>query len=205
MELNELKSYFLFDGEKYYPNQEFLSVLKKYIKNDKRVEHSLSVANLCFEVAKSNKLDNPFKYYFAGIVHDIGKGLTIDELNFYIEYYFKEYMDLPPVAYHAFAGTIILSKEFLLMDEEILDAIKFHCTGKAYMSTLAKIVYSCDKIDPLRGYNSSYMIDAMLREYKSGFKLVLKENKKYFEKKFPNNKEAYLNRLTKSCFDYYLD
>jgi HD superfamily phosphohydrolase YqeK len=31
---------------------------------------------------------------------------------------------------------------------DILDAIEYHCTGKAHMPPLTKVIYSSDKIDP---------------------------------------------------------
>ena len=50
-------------------------------------------------------------------------------------------------------------------------------------NTPYEIVFACDKIDPTRGYDSKYMIDAMKKDYASGFKLVLHENMIYLEKK----------------------
>ena len=64
-----------------------------------------------------------------------------------------------------------------------------------------KIIYSSDKIDPLRGYDSSYMIEAMLNNFEMGFILVLGENKKFIN----NKKLKYSdNELTEECYEYYL-
>ena len=45
------------------------------------------------------------------------------------------------------------------------------------MSPLGKIIYSADKIDPLRGYDSSPLIKSCMRDYAKGFVEVLKANK----------------------------
>jgi nicotinate-nucleotide adenylyltransferase len=47
---------------------------------------------------------------------------------------------------------------------------------------LTKIVYSADKIDPTRGYDSSKMVNKCLRNYYVGFLYVLKENEKFLKK-----------------------
>ena len=90
--------------------------------------------------------------------------------------------------------------DFNIKDEEILDAIKYHATGKQNMSKIGKIVYASDKIDPSRGYNSQDMINECLKDIDSGFNYVLSENIKYFKLK---NME-YKNPLTIQCIKYYL-
>ncbi len=68
------------------------------------------------------------------------------------------------------------------------------------MTRLGKIIYASDKIDPKRGYNSKYMIDACLEDDEKGFRFVLEENKKFLESK---SKEIH-NRYSDACFTYYL-
>ena len=79
------------------------------------------------------------------------------------------------------------------------------------MSKIAKIIYSADKIEPGRGYDSSYMepgrgydssymINECLKNYKTGFKLVLKESIIYYK----INKIDYKNKLTLNCINNYL-
>lgn len=43
-------------------------------------------------------------------------------------------------------------KEFNIDDEDILNAIKFHTTGRAGMSDLEKIIYISDMIEPSRNF-----------------------------------------------------
>ena len=77
----------------------------------------------------------------------------------------------------------------------------FHCTGNSNLSPLAKVIYACDKIDPLRGYDSKFMIDKLMENYEDGFKLVVKENYNYLKEKCKDSIDL---SLSKKCFDYYL-
>ena len=113
---------------------------------------------------------------------------------------FQEYKDMPLWSYHQFIGSYLAKTDFKVVEQDILDAIEFHATGKDNMTTLQKIVYAADKIDPLRGYDSSDLIKAMEQGIDSGFETVLRANIDYIKEcgKNPSNK------LTNSCINYYL-
>lgn len=181
-----------------------LDILNKTIKNEKRVKHSISVANLAYEIAISNGLEDPFLYFIAGIFHDLAKGLYKNELKKYMKKYYSDYVDLPGFSYHQFVGGYLTKKLFGICDARIIDAIECHCTGKANMNSIDMIIYAADKTDPLRGYDSSAMINALKTNYKDGFVFVLKENKEFLINK-SKDLNSVENRLTKECFDYYLN
>lgn len=185
-------------------DQKITDKLLEIIKNKKRVAHSISVGELAYHIAISNHLDEPFLYFLAGLFHDLAKGLDKNQLIEYMENYYKEYIGLPLFSYHQFVGAKLTQEIFNIEDENILDAIMFHCTGKAKMSSMGQIIYAADKIDPLRGYDSSKMIEAMMNDYINGFKYVLSENRAFLIEKSGND-NSIENRLSKACFDYYLE
>lgn len=172
----------------------------KSLLSEHRFKHSLEVAHLAYKVASLNGLD-PEKAYIAGILHDIGKDVFDEEKKNIMERHFQEYADLPKFSYHQFVGSYIASQDFEIKDELILNAIKFHATGRDGMSWLEKVVYACDKIEPTRGFDSSDLIKAMMENYDLGFIEVLKANKEFLEK----NRNDINNRLTHKCFADYLD
>ena len=179
----------------------YFNIIKKHI-GEKRIKHSISVANLAYDIALNNHLKEPIKAYIAGLAHDIGKEIPLEEARSMMVEHFKDYSDLPKFAYHQFLGTIITKNEFGIVDEEILDAIMFHATGKANMSPLGKIIYASDKIEPTRGFDSSGLIKSCMDNYEQGFIEVLKANKEYLiMKKGPMVIE---NTLTLECFEFYL-
>jgi predicted HD superfamily hydrolase involved in NAD metabolism len=53
---------------------------------------------------------------------------------------------------HGPLGAIIAEKEYNIKDREILDAIKFHTTGRENMTLLDKIIYISDYIEPGRDF-----------------------------------------------------
>lgn len=179
----------------------FVSKLAKML-DEHRLNHSIEVANLAYAIAKSNHLDNPTKYYIAGLLHDLGK--TVNEsqeakINIMNNQY-AGYIDLPPFSYHQFIGEYLAKKYFNISDKDVLEAIKFHCTGNKDMSPLAMVVYASDKIEPTRGFDSTFLISSCMKNYKKGFIDTLIDNKKYLL----NHNKDILNPLTDACFKMYL-
>lgn len=57
-----------------------------------------------------------------------------------------------PRLLHGPLGACMAQSEFDIYDPEVLDAIRYHTTGKANMSLLSKIVYIADYIEPGRDF-----------------------------------------------------
>ena len=199
------KNIYINDG-KIIVDDDFLCFLKEIINDDKRFAHSLSVASLCYKVALSNNLKNPLKYYLAGVVHDIGKNYDKQKSADIIDTYYHSYLYFPKYSYHQFVGEYLVMNKLCIYDEEILEAVRYHCTGTKNMSPISKIIYACDKIDPLRDFDSSELIEAMIKDYRSGFITVLEANRNFLLSKASTTKElkAIQNELTTDCFEYYL-
>lgn len=180
-------------------NLYFMAKIAGFISG-KRLSHSLSVAHLALAIAQKNRLIGPEKAYAAGLLHDLGKHLEEKESRAIVKEHYPGYETYPLWCLHQFTGAYLAEKEFGITDPAILDAIEFHCTGKAHMPPLSKVIYSADKIDPTRGYDSSKMIDACLKNYYVGFLKVLKENEKFLKK------EGQLEStpLSDECRDLYL-
>ncbi|WP_039041718.1 bis(5'-nucleosyl)-tetraphosphatase (symmetrical) YqeK [Sporosarcina sp. ZBG7A] len=92
----------------------------------------------------------------AALFHDIAKFMDAEEMR---ELLLAQ--DVDPLLFefhkelwHAPAGAIIAYKEFKVHDEDILNAIRFHTTGRAAMSKLEMIIYIADMIEPGRNYPS---------------------------------------------------
>ncbi len=166
----------------------------------KRLMHSVSVANLAYSVAVRNRFDDPRKAYIAGLLHDVGKELDEEDAKKIMEERYSEYLSFPKWAHHQFVGAFLAETIFGIKDPAILDAIACHATGKAHLGPLSKVIYACDKIEPLRGFDSRKLIDACFRNYYVGFMTVLAANKEYLSSK------GYVvdNPMTKQCFELYL-
>ncbi len=176
----------------------FFETLGQYL-DEKRLNHSISVANLAFDIALKHQLKNSESAYIAGLLHDLGKANRSSvEI---MQKYYPEYLDLPYFAYHQFVGAYLASTVFEIEDKNILEAIKFHATGNEKMGEIAMIVYAADKIEPTREYDSSTLIEAMYKnDIVDGFKVVLKANIEFLSEM----NKAIDNRLTYNCCKYYL-
>lgn len=176
----------------------YIKTLKKYMSLA-RFNHSLSVASLAYQIALNNHL-NVELAYIAGLLHDIARDIDISIQRKYMDEYYPQYKDLKEVIYHQFVAIPFIKELFGIDDPIIFKAIIYHTTGNSNMTSLGKVIYSADKIEPLRNYDSSFMIEACLKDYKEGFKLVLKENKAFYEEKgYDDN-----NLLTNNAYQYYL-
>ncbi|MDY4849438.1 MAG: nicotinate-nucleotide adenylyltransferase [Bacilli bacterium] len=167
---------------------------------EKRVAHSLEVAKLAYEIATKNKIKNPDKAFIAGLFHDIGKEMPLNEAEKIINEHYKEYQNVPKWVFHQFIGEYLAKTIFKINDSSILSAIRNHATGNKNMSVLDKIIYASDKIEPTRGFDSTELIKAMVEDAETGFVTVLKANKEYLESKGMTLD----NVLTSNCFKQYL-
>lgn len=178
----------------------YIKDIKPYY-DTKRFAHVKSVANVAYQIAESNNRWDKHYCYVAGLLHDLGKKVNDIKMKEIMEKYYKDYLDnLPPTLYHQFVGAYMAKTIFKINNDKVLDAIKFHATGKANMTPMGKIVYASDKIDPLRDYDSSKLMKACLKDYYTGFQEVLEANRRHLKK----HKLSFDNPLTKACMDLYL-
>ena len=95
----------------------------------------------------------PLKAELAGLLHDCAKCYSDKELIAMCKHdkveLTKEELASPQVI-HAKYGAYMAEHEFNIKDPDILNAIRFHTTGRPDMSTLEKIIFTADYIEPLR-------------------------------------------------------
>lgn len=117
----------------------------------KRIPHILGCEEEAVRLARRWGAD-PLLARRAGILHDCTKYLSLEEQLKLCEKYGIVLDDLERVAVkllHAKTGSAI-AREVYGQPEEVCDAIYWHTTGKADMSTLAKVLYLADYIEPSR-------------------------------------------------------
>lgn len=116
----------------------------------KRLLHTLNTGLLSAHYALIHGADVN-KALIAGELHDCAKELPEDEQRQMARErsgdLFTDFKLL-----HSPAGATMAKVKFGIVDEEILDAITYHTTGRGGMTTLDKIVYLADKIEPSRTY-----------------------------------------------------
>lgn len=133
--------------------EEMKSYLKANLK-EKRYAHILGVADTAKKLAQINGVSEE-KAEIAGLVHDIAKNLSKEKMqeiikgnNLVLSEVEKNNSDL----WHSIIGPIVAKEKLEIEDEEILSAMRWHTTGKKNMSTLEKILYIADMIEPGRNF-----------------------------------------------------
>ena len=124
------------------------------VLSSERYKHSLRVLNTSTELAKIYGADVNL-VQVAALLHDYAKELPIKELETICSTYFEDEIDSYPFfnqILHSFAASYLVKKEFEIDNLDILNAIKYHTTGRAKMSLIEKIVYIADAIEPKREY-----------------------------------------------------
>ncbi|MBO8164157.1 MAG: bis(5'-nucleosyl)-tetraphosphatase (symmetrical) YqeK [Brevibacillus sp.] len=121
--------------------------------NEKRYRHSLGVADSARRLAERYGAD-PDKAELAGYVHDYCKCWPAERMREYLVRY-----DFPDDVlqgdknlWHAFVGAIVIQTELGITDPDVLQAVRYHTTGRVGMSLLEKVVCLADYIEPNRDF-----------------------------------------------------
>ena len=113
--------------------------------SEKRYKHSLGVADTAAQLAKQYGEDEEVAR-IAGILHDITKELSDKEQADIIKKYKIKLDDVEknePKLYHAITAPFYL-RSCVHVNDSIINAIRYHTTGRANMSLLEKIIYLAD-------------------------------------------------------------
>lgn len=115
-----------------------------------RLLHSQNVALLAMYFASFHNLDID-QAYLAGLLHDACKEFPLD-----IQFAYAARSGYEGVLYdktvHGPAASVWISDVLQIGDENILNAVKYHVTGRPGMSDVEKLVYIADKTELAREY-----------------------------------------------------
>ena len=143
--------------------------------SEKRFKHSEGVVKRAIEYAKVYNVDIETVKLVA-ISHDIAKELSEEE----IEKYIKEYnIEIDEVEkrnnnlLHAKIGSYICKNKYGFT-QDMVNAVKFHTTGRENMSILEKIIYLADATEENRKYCSYFYVDLIKKDIDDGMFEVAK-------------------------------
>ena len=121
-------------------------------QTERRFLHILGVQYTSASLAMRYGADM-HKASMAGLLHDCAKHMTADKLIKICERHNIEITEAEhksPYLRHAKVGAYLASAKYGICDEDILNAICCHTTGKPAMTLLEKIVFVADYIEPSR-------------------------------------------------------
>lgn len=127
--------------------------LKKDIGTE-RYSHSINVMNTSIELAKLYNCSIE-EAKIAGLLHDCGKFQDkikilkmVDEFDIILDNVMKKNTALA----HGPLGVAIAKSKYNISNPNILNAIRYHTTGREEMTLLEKIVFIADLIEPSRNF-----------------------------------------------------
>jgi predicted HD superfamily hydrolase involved in NAD metabolism len=126
----------------------------KLTLDNKRFEHSLNVELEAIKLAEIYGSDVE-KARVAAIAHDVAKDHSDEELLRMAQSYSIKIDEIQynfPQLLHGPVAALICSTQYGIRDQDVLNAIKYHTTGRKSMSLLEKIIYLSDVIEPGRNF-----------------------------------------------------
>jgi len=120
---------------------------------DKRWKHTLGVMESSVKLAGRYGAD-PRRAETAAILHDVAKYWPVEHMRKIIEdnHLSQELLLHDKQLWHAEVGAFVAEQEYGITDPEVLDAIRYHTSGREGMGLLEKIVCLADYIEPGRDF-----------------------------------------------------
>ena len=118
------------------------------LEKPERREHSYRVAVMAVARARSAKIAE-WKALLAAALHDCGKYVAPSSP---LLKGFLPPQKVPAPVMHQYTGAYLAQYVFGISDEEVLDAIRYHTSGRAGMTPLGKLVYLADLLEEGRSF-----------------------------------------------------
>lgn len=119
-----------------------------------RYNHSLRVMEVSKELAIKYGCSVQ-KAALAGLLHDCGKlqgDINLLKMANDFDIILDSVMENNHELIHCVIGAELAKREYNVEDEDVLNAIRYHTTGRENMSLLEKIIYIADLIEPGRNF-----------------------------------------------------
>lgn len=165
----------------------------------KRLVHSKNTALVALSLNRNfcPKIDED-KVLLAGLLHDVGKMYDKTELPKNIINAIPSDSIGTPVQ-HQFVSAEIVKNDFHISDEDVLNAIRFHTTGRENMSQFEKLIYVSDLISYERNFQGVESLrKAVYNDFEKGFITCLTYSRDYVVE---TGREVY--PLTDKAINFY--
>ena len=170
------------------------------LEKPERQAHSIRVANLA--AARALKLKIPERQAIAAaLFHDCGKNLSHDSPYLQGFHLPQEWGEVPKSVWHQFAGAYVAENHFGVTDEDVLNAVRYHTSGRPNMSALEKLIFLADMLEEERCYEG---VDKLRQLFWAGDDLDECLETALFETlQFLKIKKADVYPLTQQAYQFY--
>lgn len=168
----------------------------------KRFEHTLGVAYTAAALAMCCEVDIN-KAQTAGLLHDCAKCMSNEKKLLICEKHHIPVNDVEkknPFLLHAKVGSYLAMKQFCIHDQDIINAILNHTTGRPGMSQLEKIIYIADYIEPGRKQapNLTQVRRMAFQDLDKALLQILGDTLKYL-----NSIDSPIDPMTQKTYEFY--
>lgn len=121
--------------------------------SEKRYNHCVRTKKMAEMLCDRYGIDK--RAIIAAYYHDICKELELDKMIELVGDEYKKDIDsmYTKSILHGYAGAKYLEKNLQIKDKVILNAVRYHTTGKKNMTDVEKVVYIADAIELGREYD----------------------------------------------------
>lgn len=160
--------YLIKDIENYFLQAVIKKLKFKALKelSKSRFEHTVRVAKEVEKMAKIYDF-NVNEVLTAAYAHDLFKELDKEKQFKHIVKNYPELKNEIHLIYHGYIAADYLKEKFKITNKNILDAVKYHTTGKKAMSIEAKILFIADYIEEGRKPKLREPIEKLVYETKN--------------------------------------
>jgi predicted HD superfamily hydrolase involved in NAD metabolism len=177
----------------YMEREQALQIVKPQL-TEHRYQHTLGVMETAIKLAGKYGADIK-KAELAAIFHDYAKFRPKDEMRQIIEEQKMPaiLLEFNSELWHAPVGAYLAEKEAGIDDKEVLDAIRYHTSGRIGMSLLDKVIYLADYIEPgrhfpgvdeVRKMAEEDLDSALVQAMKNTIQFLMKKNQPVFPDTF---------------------
>lgn len=195
----DLKPYLPFDVIDYIEANELYRIrgVKEALAclKPSRRKHTLGVALTAAKYAAKYKLPER-KVILAAALHDVAKNmpLTAPELAG-----FALQEEVPAPVLHQYAGAYVAEHSLGIDDEDVLNAVRYHTSGRPNMSDLEKLIFLSDMLEPGRDFKGIEKLRrALENDLNECMYLSLKHELKYLKRG-----GGTIYPLTFKAYEYY--
>lgn len=167
------------------------------LEKPSRKQHSIRVALLAAERAAGLHIAEKAAVT-ASLFHDCAKNLPADSP------YLKDFVlpqRIPASVVHQYAGAYVAEKFFGVKDKDVLNAIRFHTSGRADMSALEKLIFLSDMLESERDFEGVEALRTLFwKDRESLDECLSAAFRETLEHLKRNGKEVY--PLTQAAYDF---
>ncbi|PAE23049.1 MULTISPECIES: bis(5'-nucleosyl)-tetraphosphatase (symmetrical) YqeK [Bacillaceae] len=180
-----------------------LAIVKEQL-TEHRYLHTVGVMETAIKLAEKYGADSK-KAELAAIFHDYAKFRPKEEMR---EIIIKtgmpaELLDYNSELWHAPVGAYLAEKEAGMHDKEVLDAIRYHTSGRPGMALLEKIIYLADYIEPgrhfpgvdeVRDLAQTNLNKALIKSVQNTIMFLMKKGQPVFPASFETYNDLVINK-----------